>query len=231
MQRDGGRAARTGVLPTLSVYLWRGFPRPLRRLAKRIHCLAFFDSFVLALRATPVNSERYYWGREFVIHMPGAIGNTYRSLFYNHYFRRKGAGLVISPGVCIEHPGGLEMGNGVTINRNVWFNAVGGLRIGDSCGFGPGVVIHTANHNYERTDIPWLEQGWTMKPVSIGEDVWVAAAVTVLPGTQIGRGAIIAAGAVLRGSVEPYAIMAGVPARRIGTRGAAAAPASAATDS
>lgn len=51
--------------------------------------------------------------------------------------------------------------------------------------------------------------------VSIGHDVWIGHGAIVMPGIAIGHGAVVAAGAVVTKDVEPYAIVAGVPARRI----------------
>lgn len=53
------------------------------------------------------------------------------------------------------------------------------------------------------------------RPVVIGNDVWVGAYVSILPGVRIGDGAVIAAGAVVTRNVEPYAIVGGVPAKTI----------------
>lgn len=53
------------------------------------------------------------------------------------------------------------------------------------------------------------------KDVIVEEDVWIGARVTLLPGVHIGRGAIIAAGAVVNGYVQPYSICGGVPAKHI----------------
>lgn len=53
------------------------------------------------------------------------------------------------------------------------------------------------------------------EPVTIGNDVWIGGYVSILPGVKIGDGAIIAAGAVVTKDVEPYAIVGGVPAKRI----------------
>ncbi len=55
-------------------------------------------------------------------------------------------------------------------------------------------------------------------PVTIGHDVWIGHNVTVLPGVTIGNGAAIGAGAVVTKNVEPYTIVAGVPAKRIRAR-------------
>lgn len=52
-----------------------------------------------------------------------------------------------------------------------------------------------------------------VKPVKIGNDVWIGARVTILDGCHVGDGAIIAAGAVVTKDVPPYSIVGGVPAR------------------
>ena len=50
------------------------------------------------------------------------------------------------------------------------------------------------------------------------DHVWIGAGVTILDGCTIGRGCIVGAGAVVTKSIEPYAIVAGVPAKKIGMR-------------
>jgi acetyltransferase-like isoleucine patch superfamily enzyme len=56
------------------------------------------------------------------------------------------------------------------------------------------------------------------RPTVVGHDVWIGANAMVLSGVEIGTGAVIGAGAVITGDVEPYDIMGGVPARKIGRR-------------
>ncbi len=70
---------------------------------------------------------------------------------------------------------------------------------------------------YERlleSELPTTSKG----PITVGSDVWMGAGVTVLSGVSIGHGAVVGAGAVVTDDVEPYAIVAGVPAERIGWR-------------
>lgn len=54
--------------------------------------------------------------------------------------------------------------------------------------------------------------------ITIAEDVWIGANAIILDGVEVGRGAVIAAGSVVTSSVPPYAITAGVPAKRIRSR-------------
>ncbi|NMD06781.1 MAG: antibiotic acetyltransferase [Phyllobacteriaceae bacterium] len=51
--------------------------------------------------------------------------------------------------------------------------------------------------------------------VEIGHDVWIGHGAIIMPGVRIGHGAVVAAGAVVTKDVEPYAIVAGVPARLV----------------
>lgn len=95
----------------------------------------------------------------------------------------------------------------------------GPVYIGDDVMMGPEVVVYTRNHKHDITDIPMIEQGYEdYKPVIIDNDVWIGRRVIILPGVQIGKGSIIAAGAVVTKSIEPFSICGGVPAKVIGKR-------------
>jgi maltose O-acetyltransferase len=80
------------------------------------------------------------------------------------------------------------------------------------------VAILTAQHRIDSPDFALVT-----KPVVIGDNVWIGMRATILPGTTIGRGAVVAAGAVVTGSIPPLTVVAGVPARPIGGRAADAA--------
>ena len=107
---------------------------------------------------------------------------------------------------------GIEIGNnsGLGINCKVR----GPLQIGNNVMMGPDVIIFTSNHETSRTDIPMRGQGSTLpQKVTIEDDVWIGARVIILPGVTIGKGAILAAGAVVSKDVPDYAIVGGVPAK------------------
>lgn len=107
------------------------------------------------------------------------------------------------------------------------------LIIGKFCQIAAGVefVMNDANHqmNSVSTFPFYTLEGWDMKPPKaedmpfkgntvIGNDVWIGQNVTILPGTQIGDGAIIGASSVVSGKVDPYTIVAGNPAKPIRKR-------------
>lgn len=81
------------------------------------------------------------------------------------------------------------------------------------------VQIIGADHNYKNAYLPIIFSGReALNDTFIGEDVWIGARSIVMTGVKIGDGAIIAAGSVVTRDVEPYAVYAGVPAKKIKDR-------------
>ncbi|MDA1082341.1 MAG: acyltransferase [Gemmatimonadetes bacterium] len=111
--------------------------------------------------------------------------------------------------------GPISVGNRVTFTRNAHVNTAGGgrIEIGNDVLVGPNVVMRTADHRFQRTDVPIREQGHVPADIIIEDDVWLAANVVVLGGVHIGRGAIAAAGAVVTRDVPPLSVVGGVPAK------------------
>jgi len=98
------------------------------------------------------------------------------------------------------------------------------IRIGNDVLFGPEVLVTAATYQYHLGS-PVTDQPMREGDVIIGNDVWLATRVVVLPGTTIGDGAIIGAGAVVKGDIPAMAIVAGSPARVVGQRDPRATPA------
>lgn len=88
----------------------------------------------------------------------------------------------------------------------------GNVTIGNYFHSGEECLILTSNHNYEGSLIPY-DTTYITKNIIIGDFVWLGSRVTILPGTKIGEGAIIQAGAVVHGEIPPYAIAGGNPAK------------------
>jgi acetyltransferase-like isoleucine patch superfamily enzyme len=87
------------------------------------------------------------------------------------------------------------------------------IRTGDDVTIGPEASILTLGHDPQSPE--FVDRGGD---VVIGNRVWIAYRAIILPGITIGDGAVIGAGAVVTKNVEPYAIVAGNPARKIGER-------------
>ena len=112
---------------------------------------------------------------------------------------------------------GLEIGDrsGVGINCELY----GPVKIGANVMMGPEVVIYTSGHKHDRTDIPMMDQGSDeVRPVVIGDDVWIGRRVMIMPGVTIGNGCVIAAGAVVTKDIPDYSVAGGVPAKVIKSR-------------
>lgn len=137
-----------------------------------------------------------------------------RSSVGKHLFDKCGTNINIEKGADFGKGSAISIGNnsGLGINCRVR----GPLDIGDNVMMGPDVVILTSSHNHGRTDIPMNAQGHALpKRVSIGNDVWIGTRVIILPGVNIGNGAIIGAGAVVTKDVPDMAVVGGCPAKVI----------------
>ena len=106
------------------------------------------------------------------------------------------------------------MGEGCMINPDCLLDGRGGkLIIGDNVDIARGSWIFTLEHN-PHDDYHSTQQG----DVIIEDYVWIASRVTVLPGVRIGRGSVIASGAVVTKDIPPMSIAGGIPAKVIGVR-------------
>lgn len=95
----------------------------------------------------------------------------------------------------------------------------GGLSIGAGCAIAGNVTIYSQSNQYRATPgRQILDQPIRYAPVSIGDGVWIGAGAIILPGVTIGNHAVVSAGALVRSDVPARAVVAGVPARQIGTR-------------
>jgi len=112
----------------------------------------------------------------------------------------------------------MVIGSVTWIGQYCYINSAGGVEIGSRVGIGPYVKIMTSRHGEEGRRVPVLLCDLEFAGVRIEDESDVGIAAIVLPGVTIGRGAIVGAGAVVSRDVEPYAIVAGVPARKIGER-------------
>jgi maltose O-acetyltransferase len=85
---------------------------------------------------------------------------------------------------------------------------------------GPDVIIMSATHEFEDPATPIEQQGAKpVRPVTIGNDVWLGARVIVMPGVTISEGAVIGAGSVVTRDIPAFGVAAGVPARVFRKRG------------
>jgi acetyltransferase-like isoleucine patch superfamily enzyme len=146
------------------------------------------------------------------------VSTRLRMLLMRPAFKRYGRNFVFDPNGHYSF-NTIEVGDQVSLGEGASLHALKGILIGSNVMFGPNVTIMGGNHNtstvgrfmYDvKTKRPEDDQ-----PVVIEDDVWVGTGAIILKGAHIGRGSIVAAGAVVTGIVPPYSVVAGIPARVI----------------
>ena len=175
----------------------------------------FFKSFSIKQIVVLFLEEYVAWIFRYI---PGFEGFALRFLFYKFLCKKIQPFPFIFPGVFLQHSYGIEAGRNLNINRGVHIYGRGGIKFGDYVLIGPNVVITSSQHRYDIKGVPILFQGHETKPVAIGNDVWIGANAVILPGVTVGDGTIIGAGAIVTSDTDPYSIIGGVPARKIGER-------------
>lgn len=120
---------------------------------------------------------------------------------------------VIYHGCQVRAPHKLVIGFHSSIGDGSILDARGGLRFGNHVNVSSRAQFWTAQHDWKSAEFEYIEAA-----IEIGDRAWIGPNSIVLPGTTLGEGCVIAAGAVVRGEVPPFALMGGVPARQIGSR-------------
>jgi acetyltransferase-like isoleucine patch superfamily enzyme len=147
----------------------------------------------------------------------------------SHKIITHGEGIFVGRKVSMWAPHHIRLGNHVTISSECHIAA--NCTIGDYSGLSSRVaLIGRLDHDYRTVGVPFRfaphVASRTMKgtylqekdEVTIGEDVWVGHQSILLTGVKVCRGAVVAAGSVVVHDIEPYSIVAGVPARKVGMR-------------
>ncbi|MDG2357843.1 MAG: acyltransferase [Polaribacter sp.] len=137
-----------------------------------------------------------------------------RNFFLRYFFQLKlSKGAVIYSGFQIRSASKISIGKGTVVGSNCELDGRKRLTIGQNVNISSDVKFYTLQHDYNSLNFDAVGN-----PVVIEDYVWVSVRAIVLPGVRIGKGAVIAAGAVVTKNVDPYAIMGGVPAKKIGER-------------
>lgn len=127
---------------------------------------------------------------------------------------KMGQGSSIHMGLRLYTYGNISLGSSCVIDRDCTLDSRGGLTIGNNVNISPEVMVLTAYHDPDAED----EFKGVEKSVMIEDYAWIATRAMILPGVTVGRGAIVAAGAVVTKDVAPQTIVGGNPARVIRIR-------------
>ena len=164
-----------------------------------------------------------HWKESWFLWWANALPRSHRSDRKLRAYLLKQAGVNISSRVVWDkieiRPLGaasrITIGRGCFINSGVRFECAPEvtIKIGDRVQIGSRCSFETMNHSL--TLLEKNQRGGFPRSIVVEDDVWLAARVTVLPGVTIGKGSVVAAGAVVTKDVPPFTLVGGVPAKVI----------------
>lgn len=169
-----------------------------------------YNVFIHTINRIRLDGALYITNRV-VAHIPF---HFIRLAFYRYYM-----GLEIDRGSNIfmeawfEEKKNFRMGKNSIINQKCRLDNRGFIVIGDSVSISAEVCILTADHDPQSHDF-----SGSNRPVTIEDYVFIGTRAMILPGVTLGKGSFVAAGAVVTKNVDPFTIVAGVPAKPIGRR-------------
>lgn len=136
-----------------------------------------------------------------------------RHAYYRHILRYKlGKDCCIHMGCFFTGPR-VSIGTGTILNRNCYVDGRVEVQIGANCSISPEVYILSQDHDPQSSDFAACG-----KITVIGDHVWIGARAIILPGVNIGEGAVVGAGAVVTKDLAPWRIAVGNPAKEIKDR-------------
>ena len=139
--------------------------------------------------------------------------HSFRKLFYVLAGVKMGRGSTIHMWANFFDPSGISIGSDTIIGDHAFLDGRSPLSIGSHVDIASSVMIYNSEHDLEKEDF-----SARVAPVEIGDYVFIGPRAIILPGVKVGKGAVIAAGAVVTGDVPDFMIVGGVPAREIGER-------------
>ncbi len=150
----------------------------------------------------------------FFLHCVGDVPCHFiRRFFYRLAGIKIGAGSAIHMGARFYNPANIKIGLDTIIGENSVLDGRDKLIIGNHVDIASEVMIYNSKHDIESSNFQAIH-----KQVIIEDYVFIGPRAIILPGISIGKGAVVAAGAVVTKNVDAFQIVAGIPAKVIGER-------------
>jgi len=138
---------------------------------------------------------------------------AWRRFAWRLFGAKVGRNVLIRPGVRVTFPWKVTIGDNSWIGDNATLYSIARITVGEHSVISQEAYLCTGTHDHGDISFALLAL-----PITVGEECWIAARSFIGPGVRIGRGAVIGACAVVRRDVPVAAIVAGVPARIVGSR-------------
>ena len=169
---------------------------------------------------SPVRKTRHWWREfqdDFSLYLLALTGYIPSHCFRNFVYRSFGVKLAQTSSIHSRtrfiNPKELSIGEHTVIGHDCIFDARQGISIGSCVNLASETRIYTMQHDI---DDPFFAP--TGAPVTIEDYAYIGTRVLILPGVRIGKGAVVASGAVVTKDVAPYVMVGGVPAKFIRER-------------
>ena len=157
--------------------------------------------------------------REFVVFCLHVIGHVPSHHVRRFFYRLAGMtireGATIHVGARFYNPANIIIGKDTIVGEGAVLDGREKLVIGDHVDIASEVMIYNSQHDIHSDDFHAISER-----VMIDDYVFIGPRAIILPGVTLGKGSVVGAGAVVTKSVEPYAIVGGIPAKVIGERNA-----------
>jgi putative colanic acid biosynthesis acetyltransferase WcaF len=138
---------------------------------------------------------------------------AWRAWLLRRFRARLGPDVHVYPSVRIAQPWNLEIGDQSAVGEGVRIYNLGAVRIGARATVSQHAHLCAGTHDYESADMPLVKA-----PITIGDDVWIAADAFVGPGVTVGAGAVVGARSAVFNDVAPWTVVGGNPAQVLKTR-------------
>lgn len=160
---------------------------------------------------------RYDWPLHFILLLTNWLPDNViflrvRGFLVRFFIKKCGSNLRLARNITFYNPAEIFLGNDVYIATGCVFLSIGQIFVGDEVTFGPYVVLSAGNHTRYNGSFRFgpVEKG----KIVINNGVWIGASTTILSGSVVGKGSLIASNsAVARGIISQNSFVAGVPAK------------------
>jgi len=185
-----------------------------RELLKRLHIVIKILIFISKI--FPKYFHRF--NLRFTRNWDGYIGILIRYICLKNLCKTCGDNIAVFSGVYIIRPENLELGSNISIHPMCYLDSTGGILIGSDVSIAHGTTIMSTEHNFDDLNRNIKDQGCKSIKTIIDCNVWIGAGCRILAGSTINKGSIIAAGAVVKNTVQRFCVYGGVPAKLIKER-------------
>lgn len=157
----------------------------------------------------------FYFFRNY---LPNHVINKIPFYSVRHFFYKKIYGLKMGKGSsihlnCFINRFNVVIGKNTAINRRCYLDGRGGIKIGNNVSVSPEVHLITAQHEVNDPNFKYITNS-----IELEDYVWIGTRAIILPGVTLGKGCVVASGAVVTKSFDEYSIIGGVPAKLISKR-------------